>query len=138
MNYMLSIFIAIEEHKRHDNVIRELSHNYNLARVELEKNHEEMAELRQELRQMKQELAQYMHGGHHNQAAPPQVAQEQYPTDPFGRGYPPRPEHRMDLPLPPLRSLNNGPISPAPESMTGVQYHHETSAAPRYRFPAGI
>lgn len=62
-----------------------------------------------------------------------QVPVESYPPNMYGRGAPQaRPESRPEVGLPPIRNLSM-PMHPGPESMAGIQYHHETPAGNDYR-----
>lgn len=109
---VLRAAIAITEHQRQADHIKQLSTHYQNTIAETEMLRREMDRLRMENSQLRNGAA--AGSGPISQPTPaPQPPSEPYAQDPYGRG--PRPE------LPPLRALSNN-MSNGPESMTGVQY----------------
>lgn len=108
---------------------------------ELQRNRDEISELRTELRTLRHEFSLIRgdmgqpHAAPVSQAPPPV---DNYTNDPY-RAHP-RQETRPEVGLPPLRSLNTAIPAPFPQqqqqqqadSMTGVQYHQERPATNGY------
>lgn len=115
---MLTNGLAITEHQRQADHIKQLSTHCQNTLAEAEMLRREMDRLRVENNQLRNNAAAAP--GSASQTAPPQqpTGGDPYAQDPYGRG--PRPE------LPPLRALSNN-LSNGPESMTGVQYEGQRS-----------
>ncbi|KAK5624496.1 hypothetical protein RRF57_000213 [Xylaria bambusicola] len=121
LKVILIFGLAITEHQRQADHIKQLSTHYQNTIAEADMLRREMERLRMENSQLRNSAA--AGSGPVNQPTPaPQPPSEPYAPDPYGRG--PRPE------LPPLRALNNN-LPNGPESMTGVQY--EGQRPPSFR-----
>ncbi len=128
---------AISEHKRQEEMIKQLTDHYNHTHEELIASRRDANELKQEVRQLRQEYANLASQTSHPIPAgmmplPPQqqpqpqppTPMETYPPESYPRAVPHRPEPRPELPLPPMRAINtlNTPLQAGPDTMTGVQY----------------
>lgn len=115
---MLTNGLAITEHQRQADHIKQLSTHCQNTLAEAEMLRRDLDRLRMENSQLRNNAAAA--SGSASQSAPPQqtTGGDPYAQDPYGRGS--RPE------LPPLRALSNN-LSNGPESMTGVQYEGQRS-----------
>jgi hypothetical protein len=114
---------AIVEHQRQSEAIRALQAHCNANRAEMDLMRQDMQALKAENHHLRMQMSR-SGGGSYPPAPPPGGPPSSTYADPYASS-------RTELP--PLRSLGAGPLPPAPESMTGVQYDNSAPPPQPYR-----